>query len=83
MTNTELLQKAYQHSSELVALSVKTMRSAIEELEYANMTIDDIKTWENIRDLKLRHADIEWVAKQLMSIKFIEKPEDGSGTITT
>lgn len=91
MTNTELLQESYNLAGVYIGASAVQLSLAIRTLEEANEQCNNLRTWEHIRDLRMRHADIEWLGKQMQAVKFIEKPEDkktsqcynceGSGTI--
>lgn len=76
MTNTELLQEAYDLAGIYLGASSIQLSLAVKKLEQANEQCNDLRTWERIRDLRMRHADIDCLAKQILAIKFVEQPED-------
>ncbi len=76
MTNTETLQRAYHLAGIYLGASAVQFSQAVKELENANEQCNDFRTWERIRDLRMRFADIDCLAKQTVSMKWIEKPED-------
>ncbi len=76
MRNTELLQEAYNLASVYLDSSAVQLILAVKELERANKQCNDIRTWERIRDLRIRHADMDCFVKQMLAVQFVEKPED-------
>lgn len=80
MTNSERLQQSYRECGTFLEQSALNLKEAYQELEIGNMEIRDFKTLERIRDIKLRYADLECLAKQFMAIRFIEKPSEDKKT---
>jgi len=76
LTNAEILQKAHELAGEDMESSAMCIQNAITVLEEANSEIKDVHTSRRIRDIKLRYADIEYLAKYILSLKGTENPED-------
>jgi DnaJ-class molecular chaperone len=74
LTNSEELEQVYRECGKLIGESAMLLKQAYQHLDIGNMVIQDCKTFERARDVKIRHADLECMAKQFMATRFFETP---------